>query len=233
MRVSLKCGSLVISAALLAIVPVKAMPEKLASAPIGVVMESGPSRVGANTAPEGTAIYDGDLLETHNDMTLQARVNKSQILLQSSSSVAIHRLSKGFSADLQHGTVAITSAEGEAFQVLADGATISPIGIEPAAVQVTLVNANTLLLGSTRGSFEVSMAGEVSRLDPGTFYRLEIQPEDAAQQNNPSAGDQQGGNQSSSPHATAHNHFIWIAVPAIAAVAGVVVWRALVSPNAP
>ncbi len=233
MRVLLKCGSLVISTALLVIAPVKAMPERPASAPIGVVMENGPGRMGANTAPEGTAIFDGDLLETHNDMTLQARVSKSQILLQSSSSVEIRRLSKGFSADLLHGTIAITSAEGETFQVRADGAIISPIGIEPAAMQVTWVSANTLLLGSSRGRFEVSMGGEVSTLEPGTSYRMEIQPQDAGQQNNPPAGTDQGGSQQTAPRATAHNHFIWIAVPAIAAVAGVIVWRALVSPNAP
>jgi len=165
-------------------------------------------------------------------MTLKARVSRSQIRLQSTSSVEIRRLSKGFAADLLHGTIAVSSAEGETFQVHADGVTISPIGIEPAAVQVTWVSASALLLGSSRGSFEVSMEGEVSRLDPGTFYRLEIQPEDPAQQNSPPAGAQNGGSQTS-PHATARNRFLWIAVPAIAAVAGIIVWRALLSPNAP
>jgi hypothetical protein len=36
-----------------------------------------------------------------------------------------------------------------------------------------------------------------------------------------------------SPHATARNRFLWIAIPVIGAVAGVVIWRALVSPSAP
>src|ERR1700675_1639720 len=98
MRVLLKCGSLAISAALLVGAPVNARPERPASAPIGVVTEIAPGRIGTNMAPEGTAIYDGDLLETHNDMTLKARVSKSQILLRSTSSVEIRRLPKGFSA---------------------------------------------------------------------------------------------------------------------------------------
>jgi hypothetical protein len=233
MRVLLKCGSLIIFSALLASQPLLAKPGGPASTPIGVVMEMTQGRTNAGTALEGAVIYDGDRLETHADSTLQARVSASQILLQSSSSVQLRKLSNGFSADLLRGTLAVSSAGGETFQLHADGATITPIGIEPTALKVTWINPTAILLGSTRGSIEVSMDGEVTRFDPGTFYRLEIQPEDADQQNSPPAGAQTGGGQSQTPHATARNRFIWIAVPAIAAVAGIIVWRALLSPNAP
>jgi hypothetical protein len=36
-----------------------------------------------------------------------------------------------------------------------------------------------------------------------------------------------------STHPTARNRFLWIAIPAVAAVTGVVIWRALVSPTTP
>jgi hypothetical protein len=74
LRASLKCGLLVISTAQLVSTPAKATPERLASTPIGVVMEIGRGRMDAHTAREGVAIYDGDLLETQSDMTLEARV---------------------------------------------------------------------------------------------------------------------------------------------------------------
>jgi ferric-dicitrate binding protein FerR (iron transport regulator) len=233
MRVSRKYGSLIIFTALLLSQPLLAAAGGLASTPIGVVTEMNRGRTTAGTSLEGAAIYDGDRLETQTDSSLRARISGSQLLLQSSSTVELRRLSNGFSADLYRGTISVSSAEGQTFQVHADGATISPIGIEPTALQVTWINASAILLGSTRGSIEVSMEGEVTRFEPGTFYRLEIQPEDADQQNSPPAGAQTGGGQSQAPHATARNRFIWIAVPAIAAVAGIIVWRALLSPNAP
>jgi hypothetical protein len=235
--VSFKRGLLVISTALLASTPMKAMPERLTSAPVGVVMEISRGRMDAHTAREGAAIYDGDLLETQSDMTLQARVCASQILLQSNSSVEVRRLSKGFSAELLHGSIAISSAEGETFQVRADGANISPIGTEPTAVQITWISANAILLGSSRGRIEVSMGDEVSRLDPGTFYRLEIRPGDIGPQNNPQPGTEHGDSGDHGPHQTPHptarSHFVWFVISALGAVAGVVIWRALVSPSAP
>src|SRR5579864_5731453 len=87
LRVSLRCSLFVISTTLLVSTSMKAMPERPASAPIGVVMETIRGRVDAHTPREGAAIYDGDLLETQSDMALQARVYGSQILLQSNSSV--------------------------------------------------------------------------------------------------------------------------------------------------
>ncbi|HEV7968937.1 MAG TPA: hypothetical protein VGP19_15270 [Candidatus Acidoferrales bacterium] len=230
MRVVVTCFSLVLSTALIVGAPAQAMPEKLASAPIGVVMETSRGRIGTDMAPEGAAIYDGDLLETHSDMTLEARVGKSQIFLQSSSSAEIRRLANGFSADLLNGTIAITSAEGETFQVRADGAIIRPIGIEPAALHVTRVSASAMLLSSSRGRFEVSMGSQVSTLEPGASYRMEIEPDETAPDDNPPPAGSQGN---SRPHSAAHNRFIWIAIPAAGVVAGIIVWRALVSPSAP
>lgn len=236
MRALLKCGLLIASTTLVVSTNVKAMPKSLASASIGIVMEISHGRIGLGTAPEGTAIYDGDLLETQSDMTLQARVHRSQILLQSSSSVEIRRLSNGFSADLLHGTLAVSSAEGETFQVRADEAIISPIGIGPTAAQITRVSANAILLGSSRGRIEVSIEGEVTKLDPGTFYRMEIQPGESGPQDNPKPGTEHGDSGDHGPHgphATTRNRAIFIIVPALGAVTGVVIWRALVSPTTP
>jgi hypothetical protein len=235
-RGSYKGSLLVIFAILLACTIASAMPTSPASVPIGIVVETNRSLTGTGGAPEGAAIYDGDLLETRSDMTLQALVNRSQILLRANSQLEIQSLSRGFSANLLRGTVSISSSQGEVFQVHADGAMIIPIGTEPAAVQITWISATALLLGSSRGRVEVSMGDEASILEPGTFYRLEIQPADTGTQNNPRPGTEHGdcdGCKSHGPHPTARNRFVWIAIPAIAAVTGVVIWRALVSPTAP
>ena len=66
------------------------------------------------------------------------------------------------------------------------------------------------------------MGDEVKTVEAGSSYRLEVESEDPGPGPNPQ-----------SPHATARNRFLWIAIPVIGAVTGVVIWRALVSPTAP
>jgi hypothetical protein len=66
------------------------------------------------------------------------------------------------------------------------------------------------------------MGDEVKTLEAGSSYRLEVEAEPPEPDPNPQ-----------SPRATARNRFLWIAIPVIGAVAGVVIWRALVSPSAP
>jgi hypothetical protein len=65
------------------------------------------------------------------------------------------------------------------------------------------------------------MGDEVKTVEAGSSYRLEVEADEP-----PAANPQ-------SPHPTARNHFLWIAIPVVAAVTGIVVWRALVSPTAP
>ena len=85
-----------------------------------------------------------------------------------------------------------------------------------------MISPKELILTSTRGTLEVTMGDEVKTLEAGSSYRLEVESEDPPPAPNPQA-----------PHPTARSHFLWIAIPVIAAVTGVVIWRALVSPTAP
>jgi hypothetical protein len=83
-----------------------------------------------------------------------------------------------------------------------------------------MINSNEMILTATRGTLEVTMGDEVKTLEAGNSYRMEVESED------PPAMPQ-------SPRPTARNHFLWIAIPVVAAVTGVVIWRALVSPTTP
>jgi hypothetical protein len=85
-----------------------------------------------------------------------------------------------------------------------------------------MISTTELVLTSTRGTLEVTMGDEVKTVEAGSSYRLEVETADPDPNPNPQA-----------PHPTARNRFLWIAVPAIAAVTGIVIWRALVSPSAP
>jgi hypothetical protein len=144
------------------------------------------------------------------------------MVLRQNTIADVHAFPNGFSANLGAGSVSVSSAQGQTFQVIADGATVRPSDSQPTSGQIAMISATELILTSTRGTLEVSMGDEVRTVEAGSSYRMEVESEDPGPGPNPQ-----------SPHATARNHFLWIAIPVIAAVAGVVIWRALVSPTVP
>jgi hypothetical protein len=207
-----------------------AMPTDPASAPLGVVLQADRAHVGADITFGGMTIYEGDRLETLDDGTLRARLGGSQLYLRPSTSAEVHGLSNGFSASLMHGTVVVSSPEGQTFQLLANGATIRPVGTQATVVQVSWINANELLLTSKGGAIEVSMEGEVKTIEPGNSYRMAIQPEDSGPQGKGGHPPEETG---PAPAGRRRRVVFFIIVGGVAAATGVGVWRALVSPGAP
>jgi hypothetical protein len=202
--------------------PVMAAPASSPSAPLGVVVAAENGSVGAGVTTSGATIYDGDRLQTPPHSTLRVRLGTGQMVLRQNSIADVHAFPNGFSANLDNGTVIVSSVTGQTFQVIADGATIRPLNAQAASGQISMISPTELILTSTRGTLEVSMGEEVKTLEAGSSYRLEVEAEAPDPDPNPQ-----------SPRATARNRFLWIAIPVIGAVAGVVIWRALVSPAAP
>ena len=202
--------------------PMMAAPASSPSAPLGVVVSSENANVGAGVTTSGATIYDGDRLQTPANATLRVRFGSGQMVLRQNTTADVHALTNGFSANLAIGTVVLSSAEGQTFQVLADGATIRPANAQPTSGQITMISPTELVLTSTRGTLEVSMGDEVKTVEAGSSYRMEVETADSGSNSNPQQ-----------PHATARNRFLWIAIPVVGAVTGVVVWRALVSPTTP
>ena len=201
--------------------PVMAAPASSPSAPLGVVLASENANVGAGVTTSGATIYDGDHLRTPENSTLRVKLGSGQLVLRQNTIADVHSFPNGFSANLNAGSVIVSSAEGQTFQLLADGAVIRPANAQATTGQISMINSNEMILTATRGTLEVVMGDEVKTLEAGNSYRMEVESED------PPAMPQQ------STRPTARNHFLWIAVPAVAAVTGVVIWRALVSPTTP
>jgi len=202
--------------------PAFAAPASSPSAPLGVVLASENASVGAGVTTSGATIYDGDRLTTPANSTLRVRLGSGQMVLRQNSTADVHSFPNGFSANLNYGSVVVSSAEGQTFEVFADGATIRPLNAEPTSGQISMISPTELVLTGTRGTLKVTMGDEVKTLEAGSSYRLEVEPEPA----DPSAQPQVA-----TP--TARNHFLWIAIPVVAAVTGIVIWRALVSPSSP
>jgi len=215
-----KSGACLFAILVMALVgmPVLAAPTNPASVPLGVIMQADNAQVGADLSA-GATIYDGDRLAT-TDGTLRARLGGPQLVLHMSTIAVVHGLPNGFSADLTTGTVVVSSSQGQAFELVADGATIRPAGTKGAVGQITRVNATELLLSSSRGGLEVTYGGEVKTIEAGTSYRMEIEPEDAAP--GPDGGPLHSGRRRRATY--------YVIAGGVAAVTGILVWRALMSP---
>ena len=221
----LRSFTAVLMAALIGLViqaPVIAAPGSSPSAPLGVVVSAENSNYGAAKTTSGSTIYDGDHLQTQPNATLRVRLGSGQLVLRQSTIADVHAFPNGFSANLDNGTVVVSSPEGQTFQLVADGATVRPANSQATSGQISMISPTELILTGIRGTLEVSMGEEVKTVEAGSSYRLEVEPEEA----DPAPSGQ-------SPRATGRNRFIFILIPAIAAVAGIIIWRALISPTAP
>jgi hypothetical protein len=225
-RTLLNAGLAMVLSSAMVVMPVMAAPANPASAPLGVVMQAERATVGADITSGGATIYDGDRLETSGGGTLRARLGGAQIYLRPSTVANVHNLSNGFSANLLGGTVVVSSAEGQSFQLVADGATIRPAGPQATVAQVTWVSPTQLLLAANRGTVQITLGDEVETINAGSSYRLEIQPEDAG----PGPQGSGGG-----PQQAGHSHRLLLILigSGVAAGAAIGIWRVMVSPNAP
>jgi hypothetical protein len=201
--------------------PVLAAPASSPSAALGVVLSAENAHVGAGVISSGETIYDGDRLQTPPDGTLRVRLGAGQLFLRQSSEAEVHALANGFWAQLSSGSVVVSSGEGQSFELVADGATIRPANAQPASGQITVITPKELVLTSTRGMLTVSMGDEVKTVEAGNSYRMEVETED-------SGPGPQGG-----PARAGRNRFLLILIPAVAVVTGILIWRALISPDAP
>jgi hypothetical protein len=151
----------------------------------GIILQANHASVSASTAISGATVYGGDSLLTDAGGTLQVRFGGSQAYLMPRSSILVGDASAGLGATLTSGTVIVSSAAGDTFHLLADGAAIRPATSQATVGQITLVNPRELLLTSSRGSLEVTMDNEVKTLPEGSSVRMVIQPPDAAAASSP------------------------------------------------
>lgn len=217
------CGTILIAifGAILLQAPVMAAPPGTPSSPLGVVLAAENANAGVDATYSGATIYDGDRLVTQPIGTMRVRLGSGQIFLHQSTSTQVHAIPNGFSADLDVGTVSLSSSEGQTFQLLADGATISPASSHPTSAQISKISPTELILTSTRGALLVTMGDEVKTVEPGSSYKMEVETEEADPQKR------------KLPVATARNHFILIVIGAVGVATGLIIWRAVISPDHP
>jgi hypothetical protein len=200
-------------------IPATSMPANPASVPLGSVLQAEHARTGVDTTSGGATIYDGDRLETQEDGTLRVLLGKSRMDLQPSTAAEVHGLPNGYMASLFRGTVIASSPSGQTFQLLANGASIRPLGRHETAVQLTWVNSNELLLTCSLGAIQVSYEGDIKTIEAGNSVRMEMQTE---------VSDPPGFPGQPNPKRA---KYFWMVAGSIGAAIGI--WRALESPSCP
>jgi hypothetical protein len=200
-------------------IPATGVPANPASIPLGSVLQAERVHLGVDTMSGGATIYDGDRLETQQDGIFRVRLGKSQMELRPSTTVQVHRLPNGFVTSLFRGTVAVSSPEGQTFELLANGARIRPVGTQETVAQVTWVNSNELRLTSKLGAIQVLYEGDVKTIESGNSYRMEIPSEDPSPPGRVVPWSHKGV-----------KYFLIVAAPVGTAIG---IWRALESPSCP
>jgi hypothetical protein len=207
--------------------PVLAAPASAPSAPLGVVVSAENATVGAGVITGGATVYDGDRLQTPDHGTLRVRLGAEQLVLRSDTDTEVHAIPNGFSAKLYHGSVLVSSAVGQTFELEADGVTIRPANGQQASGQITMITPKELVLTSTHGSLLVSMDDEVNTVEEGKSYRVEVESDDS--EAGPTGTNQNPPN----PTARRRKRFLYILVPTVTIVTAIAIWRAVISPNTP
>lgn len=204
-----------------------AMPPAASAPALGVITQAQRANVGNASAATGSTIFDGDLLSTDKEGKLRVRIGSSQAYLFNGGEAVVHQSADGFSANLTHGGLVLSSGQGQTFHLLADGATIQPGTPQPTVAQINWVSPKELEVISRKGALQVSMDGQTQTVADGASYRMIIDPVSvAAGQPNPAADPQ---NTASS----GKNKFLLVILGAAAAAVTVGVIVAVESPSAP
>jgi hypothetical protein len=192
-----------------------------ATTPMGVVLLADQAKVGNSRAVSGATVFHGDRLETDSAGQLRVRLGTSQAHLFARSAAVVRQSAHGFDADLNAGSVVLSTPGQETFSLAANGAVVRPSASQATVAQVTRVSPSELLLSSRKGSLEVTFEGEVTTLTEGNSYRMLIEEADAQLP------------QGSRPAGRSRRRAAFILLGAAAAATGIGIWRAVVSPSAP
>jgi len=204
-----------------------AAPGMPPSSPLGIVVSAENSRVGVDTNYAGATVYDGDRFATQNDGTMRLRLGNGQLLLFHATAVIVHAVPSGFSVNLDGGTASAASSEGHTFELIVNGISIRPADAHRAVAQVERVNSAEAILVVGQGNLKIAMGDEVRTVAAGNSYKLEI----VGSEESSSSGEQ--APQGAVPTGRNRNKLLIIVITAAAAVTGILIWRATVSPTAP
>ncbi|MGB7433859.1 MAG: hypothetical protein WBR26_20780 [Candidatus Acidiferrum sp.] len=221
-RLRMICAA-VLAAALVG-VPVWGTPALPNVSPLGTIITADRAHVGEAGADVGTTIYDGDLIKTELQGSLQLRAGAARLLLQSSSSAIVNNGGGFPSAKLLSGAATFSTAKADAFTLFASTAEIRPQTDAPTVGQVSYMDDKEIVVTARRSALIVTVAGDTQVVQEGQSYRVLLDTSDA--QGPAGAG---GGG----PLKAGRSRFLLIATALVAVGTGIAIYYACESNDRP
>ncbi len=199
----------------------------------GTVVSADNAHLGTAAVTVGATVFAGDKLDTSPAGSVQIRAGAARLVLTASSRLVWGSESGSASATLLNGTAAFSTSRENAFVLHASTAAFKPRGDEPTVANVTLLNPKELVVRCSRGAVLIAVGDDVRVVPEGTAYHVVLDPEAALPPGAVPAAATPASWGQNQPVKTGKSNFIWYAIAVAAIVTGIVLWRALESPDRP
>lgn len=225
--------------------PLAAQTQPQAQA-LGIVVRASQASIGNAAASDGATVYSGDYLSTEDSGALVVRVGALSIELESSSGLHIYRAPYGAVIELNRGSVIYTTPGGkENLAIVASDVRITPDPSIPDLGRVSIDNPCEVTAYSQRGQANAQSGKESHLIEEGKAYHVRadnkisyreyLSPDDTDyhrhHEHEPCAPLDMARNKL--PVGAMGGHFALAAATSIGIGGGVLVWKAMESPDHP
>jgi hypothetical protein len=213
---------------------------------VGTILEAENSHIGNVSVTAGSTLFRGDLVSTESEGRALVRIGETRFQLPGDSSASFYTGVNGSVADLQHGSLIVSSTGAtDNFEIYASDVRIVPGTLRPIYAQVTIVSPCELKITDQHGTLEVTSGNENKTIEENHSYRvvpehtvfdtrdLTISPDDSEYHRGHShktcaaAVERLHGKL---PMAAAHSHFL---ITTFAVVGGITAWAGLAALESP
>jgi len=153
-----------------------AAPAMTAPKPLGMVLSAEKAKLTASYAQTGTNVYPGDSASTEKNGALLMQLGKAQVQLGSDSQAHFQDSDGRVTAMLDRGTLSFSVQGEESMLVYAAGAWIRAQSTALTNGEISVVNANELLVTSRGGALEVIVDNETTLVPQNQTARVNLEP---------------------------------------------------------
>jgi len=217
------------------------------NAALGLIARVSGGQIGDASASEGSTVYSGDSLSTNDNGSMLVRVGAMSLELQNSTAVHIYRTPYGAIAELNRGTVLYTTPGGaQNLIIVVSDIRVTPDLSNADAGRVSLDDPCDATVYTQKGQATVVVGSENRVVEQGKAYRVRalneinyrkyLSPDDSDYHNYhehvtcPAAYDMAKGKL---PVAGGKSAFLLIAAGTTGVATGILIWKALESPDHP
>jgi hypothetical protein len=214
---------------------------------LGIVVRSSQASIGTAAASDGATIYSGDYLSTQENGMLLVRVGTLSLELDTSSALHIYRAPYGAVIELNRGSVIYTTPGGkENLVIVASDVRVTPDVSRPDLGRVSIDNPCEVTVYSQRGQANAQVGKESRtveetkayhvRADNKISYREYLSPDDVDyhrhHEHEPCPAILNTA-RNTLPIGAMGGHFALAAAAVGVPVLGVIIWKAVESPDHP